>query len=135
MYLEADVTRTGRLNRGEFGSLAKRVSRRAVLRVGANKMVTIVGAPALAEAFVRVMSRYRVTIEAMFRFLIPNRFHDYVLPTPLLSPAFHRSIWTIIFVATLGNICLGFVNFILDLSLPAENEEEAIKQLEQRRGK
>ena len=133
LYLEADVTKTGRLNREEFGSLTKRVTRRAFLRVGVKKIITIMGAPALAEAFVHFMSKYRSTVEQVFRFLVPDRFHDKCMPVPLLTPAFHRSVWTVIFVATLGNICISVVNFVLDLNLPDEDEQETIKQLKKRR--
>jgi membrane protein YqaA with SNARE-associated domain len=52
----------------------------------------------------------------MGRQVIPSRFQEQVIPV-ITSKGFHRTLWIIILVATMGNFCLNIVNFLFDLSL------------------
>lgn len=46
------------------------------------------------------------------------------LEAELLSASFARTALIIIFVATLGNITIGIVNLVLDLSIRDDDDEE-----------
>jgi Ca2+-binding EF-hand superfamily protein len=125
LYRQADKTNNDELNREEFRRLLKRAVRRAVVRLAAHKVVTIVGAPAVAEWIVRNLAFRIDTLERATRYVVPLRFHDKVIPV-ITSRSFHRTLWIAILVATLGNLCLKTVNFLLDLSLtdsPPENNK------------
>jgi hypothetical protein len=91
--------------------------RRAFYRLAAHKAITIVGAPVLAELIVRKLANEKEVLEKFTRWVVPIRFHEKVVPI-VTSRGFHRALWITILVATLGNYCLKFVNFLLDLSLP-----------------
>lgn len=105
------------LEKEEYGNMLKQIVGRAVLRVSSHKIVTLVGAPLLAEMIVRSLASRKDGFEALLRSIIPSQFQDATIPT-LMSSTFHRGLWMIILVTTLGNICLGAVTFLLDLSLP-----------------
>lgn len=117
LYLQADNDKSNLLDREQYGILLKKLVRRALLRLTTHKIVTWVGAPLLTEVIVRSLASQQEGLEGMLRFVVPSIYHDSVIPV-LTSRSFHRSLWMVILVVTLGNICLGFVNFLLDLTLP-----------------
>ena len=71
----------------------------------------------LQKVIVRSLASKKEGIERVVRFVVPVNFHDAVIPI-VTSTAFHRALCVVILVVTLGNICLGCVNCLLDLSLP-----------------
>lgn len=133
LYLQADATQNNRLNHQEFATLAKRVTRRAILRVLVHKVVTVAGAPALAELLVRLLAYKQDGMEQIARFLIPLRFQEKLVPV-VISKAFHRTIWTVILVATLGNYCVAILNFFLDMSFAKQDDKQVLQQYKRRGG-
>jgi hypothetical protein len=117
LFLQADIDNSNVLNREQYGLLLQKMVRRAFFRLSSHKLVTWVGAPLLAEVIVRSLASKKEGFERVIRFVVPIKFHDAVIPV-VTSKAFHRTLWMLILVVTLGNICLGCVNFLLDLSLP-----------------
>ena len=105
------------LDKGEYGNILKRIVARAILRLTSHKIVTLLGAPLLAELIVRSLSSRKEGFEGALRFILPSKFHDAIIPN-VTSTAFQRGFWMIILVLTLGNVCLASVTFLLDLSLP-----------------
>jgi hypothetical protein len=116
LYNRADKCHNHRLNREEFQSLARMVTRRAVIRLVAHKAVTLLGAPLLAEWIVRSITGPDIAPrwEATIRWVCPPPFLDQVLPV-VTSITFLRAVWVVLLVATLGNLCLNAVNVILEL--------------------
>mmetsp|Transcript_27223 Transcript_27223/g.60143 ORF Transcript_27223/g.60143 Transcript_27223/m.60143 type:complete len:250 (-) Transcript_27223:1503-2252(-) len=105
------------LRKEEFGNVLNKVVGRAILRLISRKVVTVIGAPLLAEAIVMTLAARKDGFEALMRSIVPTRFHGDTIPI-LTSKAFHRGLWMVILVMTLGDVCLAVVTFLLDLSLP-----------------
>mmetsp|Transcript_7662 Transcript_7662/g.15144 ORF Transcript_7662/g.15144 Transcript_7662/m.15144 type:complete len:239 (+) Transcript_7662:131-847(+) len=105
------------LNMDEYEKMLKKIVGRAVLRLSSHKIVTLVGAPVLAEMILRSIISRKEGYETLLRFIIPSRFQDATIST-LTSTGFIRGFWMVILVTTLGDICLNAVTFLLDLSLP-----------------
>ena len=105
------------LDKEEYGDILKVIVGRAILRLVSHRIVTLIGAPLLAEVMVRSLASKKDGFEVTMRFIVPNKYHDIVIPT-ITSRAFHRGFWMVILVMTLGNTCLALVTFLLDLSLP-----------------
>jgi len=85
--------------------------------LASHKIVTLIGAPLLAEMIVRSMTSRKDGFEAIMRYILPINFHDVIIPT-VTSKTFQRGFWMVILVTTLGNICLAAVTLLLDMSLP-----------------
>ena len=105
------------LNMEEYGKILKKIVGRAVLRLSSHKIVTLVGAPLLAEMILRSTVSRKEGYEALLRCIIPSRFQDATIST-LMSTGFIRGFWMVVLVTTLGDICLNAVTFLLNLSLP-----------------
>ncbi|KAL3899250.1 MAG: hypothetical protein SGARI_006501 [Bacillariaceae sp.] len=117
LFKQADKTQNNKLDRVEYGKLLERTMRRAFIRLGVHKAVTILGAPLLAEFIVRKLAHRKEWLDRVLRkWIVPIKFQEKVIPV-LVSSGFHRALWITILVATLGNFCLNIVNFVLDLSL------------------
>lgn len=121
LYLNADSSQNGRLDKEEFKGLAKTLGGRAASRLVAHKMVTLIGAPLLAEYLVRTLAGKDWLIRTA-EFVIPNRFHEKALPVVCSKP-FCRTVLMVLLVASLGNIVLSIVNWVMDMSLPEEDED------------
>eukprot|EP00536_Pseudo-nitzschia_multiseries_P009115 jgi/Psemu1/306305/fgenesh1_kg.248_\ len=111
------TTNPNALDMEEYGDVLKTIVARAVLRLTSHKIVTLAGAPLLAEMIARSLAARKDGFEALLRSVIPSQFHDATIPT-ITSRAFHRGLWMVILITTLGNVCLGIVTFLLDMSLP-----------------
>ena len=130
LFLQADQSLSNSLDKEEYSSLLRRLLRRAFYRLAVHKTITIVGAPILAELIVRQLANKKEVLENFTRWILPVRFHEKMVPI-VTSQAFHRALCVTILVATLGNICLKFVNFLLDLSLPnSEPTDPRLKSYE-----
>jgi len=101
----------------EYGEILKTIVARAALRLTSHKAATVVGAPLLTEFIVRSLASRKEGLEAILRSVVPSQFHDTTIPT-LTSRTFHRGLWMVILVLTLGNICVRTATFLLDRSLP-----------------
>ncbi|VEU40582.1 unnamed protein product [Pseudo-nitzschia multistriata] len=101
----------------QYENMLKKLVARAVLRLTSHKIVTIAGAPLLAEMIVRSLAKRKKGFEELLRSIIPLQFQDATIPT-LTSKAFHRGLWMVILVTTLGNIVLATVTQLLDMQLP-----------------
>ena len=98
--------------------------KRAMLRLLANRILTLIGAPLLAEGIVRALSDKEWVIN-IAKFIIPNKYHDYLLPT-ITSKAFCRTILIILLVESLGDIILRIVDWAFDKK-KHENEHPRLK--------
>jgi hypothetical protein len=126
LYLDADTSNNDRLNKDEFKGLAKTLGRRALSRLVAHKLVTLVGAPILAEYLVRTLAG-KEWLPSMMAELVPKRFHERILPA-ITSTAFCRTVLIVVLVATLGNLVIFIVNWVLDMSMPDEDEDPRLKK-------
>jgi len=116
LFLQADKDKSNVLNREQYGMILRKIVRRAFLRLSTHKVVTWVGAPLLTEVIVRSLVSRKEGFERVMRFVVPSNWQETVIPIAT-SRAFHRALWMVILVTMLGNVCLGCVNFLLDLSL------------------
>ena len=122
LYLSADSSKTNRLNREEFKGLAKILGRRALSRLVAHKLVTLLGAPLLATVLVKEFSTHSWP-RKLAHAVVPDAMNDKLIPV-LTSQTFGRTLIIVACVATLGNIVLGTVNWLLDMSLPGELDDD-----------
>lgn len=125
LYLEADKTQNNRLTRQEFNDLAHVIGQRAMSRLLANRILTLIGAPLLAEYLVRSLSGKEWVLK-LAKTIIPTKYQDQILPT-LSSKAFCRTILIILLVETLGDVVLSIVDWVLNKSLPNENDHPRVK--------
>jgi len=128
LFLNADTSRNRRLNREEFKGLANLLAKGAVVRVIAHKLVTLVGAPLLAESIIHTLTGTSILPEVV-NFIVPNRYKAKILPI-ITSYAFCRTVLVIILVCTLGNVVLNCVNLILHFRLEDEDKDERLKNYE-----
>ena len=126
LFLDADTTRNNRLNREEFQALAETFGRRVLSRLVAHKFVTLLGAPLLAEYVVRTLAPKTWTGKLANKIVV-KRFQKKVLPI-ITSRSFWRGVLLIMFVASLGNIVLSTVTWVLDMSLPDEETDKRLKK-------
>lgn len=119
LYIQADKTHDKHLNRDEFRELARVLGRRAMSRLVAHKIVTLFGAPLLAEYLVRTLAT-KNWVRDLADVIVPNRFHERILPV-ITSITFCRTVLVVLSVMTLGNIVLSLMNWVLDMSLSDEN--------------
>ena len=130
-FLQADITNDDKLNREEYSKLLRTLFRRAFVRLTVHKAATLLGAPLLAEMIARLMVSNIEAVQQFAQYILPHRFHDKVIPI-LTSKSFHRSLWLVILVSTLGNLCVNFANFVLDLSLPDESQDKRFLKYKRR---
>ena len=126
LYLDADLSKNNRLDREEFRGLAKTAARRALSRLVAHKVVKWFCAPLLAEYLVRTLASKQWP-ENLAKAIIPNGLHEKVLPV-VTSKSFCRTVLIVAFVVSLGNLVLGIVNWILDMSLPDEKDDPRLER-------
>jgi len=115
-FRESDVDGNRRISRDEFGRLARIIGRRAMFRLVAHKMVTLLGAPLLAEYTLRRLIG-RPHLHAWAARVLPERY----LGT-LTSVTLWRTVLIVLFVASMGNIVLGIVDFLLDVNVRAARQ-------------
>jgi hypothetical protein len=127
LFLNADTSHNNRLNREEFKGVVNILASRAVARVTAHKLVTLVGAPLLAEYLLRAFTGVSF-LPRFAEFLVPDQYEAKILPV-ITSHAFCRTLLVIILVSTLGNFVMKTVNFLLDLKLGDEDKDERLKAL------
>jgi len=132
LFWEADQVPNRKLSREEFHGLAKTVGRRALSRLLAHKLVTLLGAPLLAAYLVRLLSG-KEWLPELASTIVPQRFHEKVLPV-VTSKAFCRTVLIVALVATLGNIVMKTVNWILDLNLINEETDPKMKKFMKKQG-
>lgn len=122
IFRASDVDHDDRISREEFTLLARTLGRRAMTRLVAHKVVTLIGAPLLATEIVQILKNRPFVRKRLKKYaagIIPDQ-----LEAELLSASFARTALIIVFVATLGNITIGIVNFILDLSMRDDDDEK-----------
>lgn len=110
----SDSDNNRRINRQEFMSLATIVSRGALLRVMAHKVITLFGAPLLATSVVRQLSK--PPAQPMLTQFAVRYVPEPWLPT-MTSPALYEMTLIILFVSTLGSAIMNFVDAVHDMSL------------------
>lgn len=126
IFKASDVDHNNRISREEFTSLTRTLGRRAMARLVAHKAVTLIGAPLLATEIVQIFRQHEFVRKRMKKYaaaVIPDN-----LEAELLSASFARTALIIIFVATLGNVTIALVNFLLDLSMPNDDDEDETYQ-------
>ena len=118
LYHQADKNKNDSISRDEFQSLATNLAERAFSELLAHKMVTLFGAPLLAELMIRTLAEKEWPPLVAAR-VIPKQFHEVILPT-ITTKAFWRTAFLVVFVATLGDLVLHMVAAVFNMSLPAE---------------
>jgi hypothetical protein len=112
----------------EFASFTTELWRRALVRVVAHKLVTVVGAPLLAAWIVKKISQHATivsTLHTLCKKLVPDRF----LPT-VATKAFGRTFLTILFCISLGNFVMSRVNEVQAFYLHYQEQRKKAKPLE-----
>ena len=127
LFLNADNSHNNRLNREEFKGLVNILASRAVARLTAHKLVTLVGAPLMAEYVLRTFTGVSI-LPRVAKFAVPDRYEAKILPI-ITSHAFCRTVLVIILVSTLGNFVMTTVNYLLDVRLGDEDKDERLKAL------
>ena len=127
-FRESDVDGNRRISRDEFGRLARIIGRRAIFRLVAHKMVTLIGAPLLAEYTLRRLLIGRPHLHAWAARVVPERY----LGT-LTSVTLWRTVLIVLFVASMGNIALGIVDFLLDVNVRARQITDQKRRFWKRR--
>jgi hypothetical protein len=117
LFLNADTSHNNRLSREEFKGLVNILARSAVARVTAHKLVTLLGAPLLAEYVMRTFTGARI-LPRVAEFLVPDCYKAKILPI-ITSHAFCRTLLVLILVSTLGNVVMDTVNWVLNSGLGA----------------
>ena len=107
-YSDSDINHNRRISRDEFTRLARILGRRALVRLVAHKMMTLIGAPLLAELILRQLEGQQ-WLSRLAEAVVPEHF----LPTVTSKP-FCRTFLIVILVATLGNRVIDIVNWALD---------------------
>lgn len=116
LYREADMNHNGLINQQEFTRLACLLGERALARLVVHKLVSLVGAPLLAEWVIR-QCHGLPWIQGFATRIVPKKWVPMVT-----SPAFGRTLLVVLFVASLGNIVMSIVNWMMDVNLPMEEE-------------
>lgn len=122
IFRKSDANFDNQISRSEFTSLVRVLSRRAMARLVAHRLVTLVAAPLLATELIQILRQQpfiRRKVPKYAAYLIPDH-----LEAELMSASFARTALIIVFVATLGNFAIGIVNFLLDLSIREYNDEK-----------
>jgi Ca2+-binding EF-hand superfamily protein len=120
LFQAHDDSGNGRISRDEFTDLARMLGRRALVRLVAHTMVTLVCAPLLAECVVREL-RDKLWLPKVAKFVVPQRLEAKILPI-VTSQSFCLSALTVSFVSTLGNMVTGTVNWVLANTLPPDEQ-------------
>ena len=90
-------------------------------RLLANRVLTLICAPLLAEYLVRSLSG-KEWILNLTKLVIPNKYQHQIIPT-ITSRTFCRTILIILLVETLGDVVLGIVDWALNKSLPDKHDQ------------
>ena len=122
LYEMADVSHSGNVDREEFTWLATTLLRRALSRLVAHKILTLICAPLLAELLVQKLSGYQF-FPQLVATMLPQRYHEKWLET-LASKNVGRTILLVILISTLGNILLDAVNIMLDWNLERKQKKK-----------
>jgi Ca2+-binding EF-hand superfamily protein len=119
IFVQADQNHNHRISRDEFTGLARIFTRRAIPRIVAHKLVTVVGAPLLAESIVHYWSAGALSRVATHcvTWVLPPSWQSTVLPI-LTNRQVWRTMLLITFIISLGNKVVGAVTWVLDLNLP-----------------
>ncbi len=128
LFLNANTSHNNRLSREEFLGLANLLAGGAVVRVTAHKLVTLVGAPLLAETLMHTFTGTGI-LKRVAIFLVPDGYKAKILPI-ITSHAFCRTVLVIVLVSTLGNVVLDSVNWVLHLRLGDEAKDERLKDID-----
>ena len=128
LFLNADTSQNNRLSREEFQGLANLLAGGAVVRVTAHKLVTLVGAPLLAETLMHTFTGAGI-LKRVANFLVPNGYKAKILPI-ITSHAFCRTVLVIVLVSTLGNVVLDCVNWVLHLRLGDEDKDKRLRDID-----
>ena len=127
LYRKADINHNNKITRDEFTMLAKMIGRRASLRLIAHKCITLLCAPLLAEYVLRQLSKHQEYLHSLAETIVPNRFHNKVLPI-ITSRSFCRTIVLIAFIVSLGNLVLNIVNWFLDHAIADDDYDDKSKK-------
>eukprot|EP00978_Attheya_sp_CCMP212_P018296 scaffold49887_cov48-Attheya_sp.AAC.3 len=118
LFKRADQNRSGSLDRTEFTRLMLVLHSRATVRLILVKFSQVFVAPLLAFHCVQWMagSKWLVTHLAP---QIPSKYADLLLNRNLWTTVF-----TVLFVSTLGNIVLSIANYILDFKYLIKDQQD-----------
>ena len=109
------------ISQEEFRDLAEICARRAAVRVAANKFITLIVAPLLAEGLLGWFKRQAWLYETLVVPYAPERF----IPV-ITNPVIGRTVLMVILVSTLGRTVMEFVNDLLGGNrIEAEEEQKA----------
>jgi hypothetical protein len=125
IYRLSDKNKDNYLTRDEFRAFANKITGRALVRLTGYKIVTLIGAPLLAECLIRRLAGNQ-SLKDFAVGMVPAKFEERVFPI-ITSRAFWRTVLMILFVATLGNICLAVIDFFLDIMLKDKAIDEKEK--------
>lgn len=117
LYKHTDRNHDRTVGRDEFTELATLLGKQALIRLVAHKMVTLVGAPILAHYVVlHWVNPWWMKVAVK---VIPTKWVPWVT-----NPALTRTIVMVVFVASLGNLVMSAVDWILDMNLIGKNTND-----------
>ena len=121
LFSVTDSDRTGTLDREEFLPLATLLLERALSRVVAFKMVTLVGAPLLTEYVVHWWTQeHRPWLSRLVSRVVTNPHYLNIIT----SKGFCRTLLLVLFISTLGNLVLSLVDGLLQLWLQHQQQRQ-----------
>lgn len=107
------------IGKEDFRALAELLWRRAGARIAANKIITVVIAPLLAEWTLQWFKQQVWLYETVVVPYVPERF-AHIVTNPVLG----RTILVVAFVSTLGGFIMELVNDLLDKQIERREEHE-----------
>jgi hypothetical protein len=131
LFHKYDLDKTNRITRQEFTALARVFARRGLTRLLTYKLMSLVAAPMLATLLAEWWKQYAGGDKDWLSWLAAKVFPERIV-TNITSPTFCRTVLTVIFVKSLGNVVLGGVDYLMNRNLPpvaaSDDEEEATKR-------
>ena len=120
LFLGKDIDKDNTIGRDEFYALVKTIYSGALTRLVAHKVVTMIGAPVLAEYILRIL-KGKKWFRIFATTVVPDNLHNLVL-----SESVARSSLIVLMVMTLGNVFLAAVDRVLEAMLPKEEPNDIL---------
>ena len=128
LFTVSDRDQSLELNQEEFYELATVVLQRSLWRIVAFKIVTLVGAPILAQSVVHWWTQQpRPWLPNLISKVVTNPRHL----DSVTSKGFGRTVLLILFIITLGKLVLAIVDFFLHLWLLQQQKDSGVDVLVQ----
>jgi hypothetical protein len=121
-----DKNQDSTIGQDEFRALANLFVRRAAVRVAANKILTLLVAPLLAEGLLQWIKRQAW----LYHQVVVPYVRDTWIPT-VTNPILGRTVLMVALVSTLGGVIMGWVNDVLDWQVSRGEAREAARKIEQ----